>query len=325
MTLPYIWRLLCVCLASFFLIHTALGALVAGGSTILIRWARSMDARRAALVLFCARIAPGLLAAAAVFALCVPSYLSLEDERGSEYVGVRCLFIAACCATLLILSIGRVGRALLRSRHYLQECRSVGNTVQLTDSGSPVLVVEEPSPFLAIAGILHPALLVSRGALNALAPEQVAAALRHERAHADSHDNLKRLCLFAAPGLLPFAHGFQPIEREWSKITEWAADDSASQGDAGRSLSLAEALVRMARCGSLAQCSPLASPFVATTADVAERVDRLLGSPKSSVRPSHRPAGRLAAAGFTLASLGAITANPSTLFAVHRVLERLMH
>src|SRR6185437_807949 len=97
------------------------------------------------------------------------------------------------------------------------------------------------------------------------------------RAHAESLDNLKRLLLCAAPGILPFAAGFRAIEREWAKLAEWAADDRAAQGDAGQSLTLAEALVRMARIGSLSRCSPLVSPFASATSDVAERVNRLLG------------------------------------------------
>jgi Zn-dependent protease with chaperone function len=323
MTLPYLLRLLCMSLAAFFLLHAVLGGLVASAAPALVRWARRMEARRGAAFLLCARLAPLVLAAGAVLALCVPSYLSFEDESGAEYVGYKCLVLAALCTALLAVSVLRVGRALARSRRYMHECRSLGSSVKLAESGAPIVVVEEPAPFMAIAGIVKPSVLVSRGALDALSSEHLAAALRHERAHTDSRDNLKRLGLCVAPGLLPFVNGFGAIEHEWAKLAEWAADDRAAEGDAGRSLSLAEALVRMVRLGSLPKCSPLASPFVSTTADVAERVDRLLGVRQGSKRTGSS-IGTLVTAGSGLAA-AAVVLHPATMANVHGVLERLMH
>jgi Zn-dependent protease with chaperone function len=325
MTLPYLLRLLCMSLAAWFVVHAAAGLILAVAGPGLIRWVRGMDARRGAAILLSARLAPGLSAAITVLVLCVPSYLSLEDERGAEYVGYKCLALAAIGAILLMVSAARVSHALARSRRYMRACRSLGSTVRLEESAAPVLVVEEKAPFLAIAGIVKPSVLISRGVLEALAPDHMAAALRHERAHRESRDNLKRLCLCAAPGLVPFAGGFQRIEREWAKLAEWAADDRAAEGDAGRSLSLAEALVRMARMGSLPKCSTIESLFVSATTDVAERVDRLLGTRISVAPRVSRPVRKFAAAGSGLAALGVTAAQPATMALVHGVLERLMH
>lgn len=324
MTLPYVWRLLCMSLAAFFLLHLVLGGLLGALSPGLIRWVQRLGARRGAAVLLCARLAPSVVAAGTVLALCVPSYLSFEDECGAEYVGYKCLALALLCTALMAVSAARAGSALARSRRYVHRCLSLGSSVKLTESGAPVVVVEEQAPFMAIAGIVKPSVLVSRGVLDALSPEHLAAALRHEGAHTDARDNLKRLLLCSAPGLLPFVHGFRTIEHEWAKLAEWAADDRAAEGDPGRSLSLAEALVRMARMGSLPKCSPLASPFASSTTDVAERVNRLLGV-RQQAMGSRRPLGALAAAASGLVALAVLTPHSTTMAAVHGVLERLMH
>ncbi len=75
---------------------------------------------------------------------------------------------------------------------------------------------------------------------------------------------------------LPFLRGSAGVERAWLRFTEWAADDWAVSQDSACSLSLAEALVRVARLGAAAQASPLMSHFVAASVDISVRVERLL-------------------------------------------------
>ena len=49
---------------------------------------------------------------------------------------------------------------------------------------------------MAVAGVVHPKLVVSQTVLDALSDDQREAAFRHEAAHRASRDNLKRLLLY---------------------------------------------------------------------------------------------------------------------------------
>ena len=114
--------------------------------------------------------------------------------------------------------------------------------------------------------------------MNALPAGPLAAALRHEEAHRVSRDNLKRLLLLLAPGLLPGFHGFDVLERNWARFTEWAADDEAVAGDAHLSLYLAAALVRVARMGGAPAPSPLSASFLGDSRELV----RARGPPAES-------------------------------------------
>jgi Zn-dependent protease with chaperone function len=314
MILPYTLRLVCLCLASFFLVHAALALAARCLAPAALRFAERMRAQSAARLLLALRLFPAAVALAAVGGLCVPSYLSLEQEGGAEFVGFACLAAAVFGAAIWTISWARSLRAALRSHRYVRRCRRSGS----------VWIADGMAPFLGIAGILRPKLIVSRSVAEALDPDQLAAAIRHERAHQSSADNLKRLLLLLAPDALPFLRGFGSVERAWLRFTEWAADDHAVSQDAACSLSLAEAVVRVARLGATAQASPLVSHFVAASVDISVRVDRLL-SPTieaAATRPSRIALGGAVVA---LPVVLLLLAQPPTLRSVHELLERLMH
>jgi Zn-dependent protease with chaperone function len=314
MILPYTLRLVCLCLASFFLVHAALALVARCLAPAALRFAERLRAQSAARLLLALRLFPAAAALAAVAGLCVPSYLSLEQEDGAELVGAACLAAALFGAAICTISWARSLRAALRSHRYVRQCRRAG----------PVWIAAGTAPFLGIAGIVRPKLIVSRSVADALDREQLAAAIRHERAHQSSADNLKRLLLLLAPDALPGLRGFAAVERAWLRFTEWAADDRAVSQDAACSLSLAEALVRVARLGAATQASPLVSHFVAASGDISVRVERLL-SP--TVPAAARKPGRIALGGAVVAlpAVALLMAQPATLRSVHELLERLMH
>lgn len=325
MSAPYFLRLLCISLASFFLIHLALGLLVRMLSPVLIRRVERMLPRRAAGFLLAVRLLPSACAFTAVAGLCVPSYLRFEQRTGGEEVGLACIAAALLCAACFAISAVRSWRAAARSLGYVRYCQMVGRRTCLAGDALPAWVVDGPAPFLVLAGIVHPRLMVSKDVVVALAADQLAAALRHEHAHRVSRDNLKRLVVLLAPDLLPFWRSFDALERAWSRFAEWAADDHAVAGDSTRSLSLASALVRVARMGACPQAPPLVTSLLADNEDLAERVNRLLREtpPPSAAGPS--PVLLPVACGLAGAALAVLMLQPAVLYPIHGLLEHLTH
>jgi Zn-dependent protease with chaperone function len=270
------------------------------------------------------RLLPSLLALFLVAGLCVPSYLWLEPETNAEEVGIACLSSALLAAAIWTISIVRGVRAAARSARLTRDCKRLGRLSTVPGTLQPVWTLNSSAPFLALVGVFTSRIAISRTVIKVLSTPQLAAALRHENAHRISRDNVKRLLLLLAPPLLPGFQGFDAIERGWERFTEWAADDDAVAGDAHLSLSLAAALVRIARMNGTPQVLPLSASFLGDTREISARVDRLLNPAPPAAPPSRRPA--LIAGGTALAAgCAAVMLRPSTLESAHRLLEHLIN
>ena len=126
--------------------------------------------------------------------------------------------------------------------------------------------------------------------------------------------------------LLPFIRTFGSLERAWSRFTEWAADDPATEGDPQRALSLASALVRVAKMGSKPQLGYLSCSLLGSDNDLSQRVDRLLRPQIKSRKPVREVVALLTGAGALVTSaIAVITLWPGSLALVHRALEQLVH
>lgn len=325
MNLPYLARLACLCLAAFFLVHMALGAAVSALTPWAVRLANRIAPVRAARLLLMLRLFPAGAALFLVVGLCTPSYLWLEPRAESEQMGAACLAAAVLGLTVWGLSLARATRAMARSLRHLHQCRQVSRETRLPGERSAAWLIDGAAPCVMLAGVIRPRLVISRNVVAALSAEQLSAVVRHERAHGRSRDNLKRLLVLLAPDLLPFVHGFRTIERAWARISEWAADDGAVAGKPRRSLSLAAALVRVARLGSTAAAPVLTTSLMADATDLSERVDRLLRPASAVARSAPREPVLSASAGLLLAgALAAVMAQPATLYSAHEFLEFLI-
>jgi len=304
MTLAYLPRLLCIALAAFVLIHLALATAVLLVARRAVRLADRWRPRAAARAMFTLRLLPAVCAATIVLLACVPSYFRLEPETAAEHVGYVCLAAALLGLGLWARSLRRGLRAVADSRRFLEAQKS--------------------APLLALAGIIRPRLVISHHVVSALTPEQLAVALRHERAHWTARDNLKRLCILLAPPGVPFSRDGETLERAWRKYAEWAADDRAVGGSERRSMALAEALVRIARMTPGPPPSPLAVSLLGDDQQFAARVERLLRAPSAEDTPCRRLTLPLSAALVIACALVALLLQPATLYAVHVLLERLI-
>ena len=289
MTIPYALRLICICLASFAIVFTATGLAVSLFANAALRAAERMRATSAARFILALRVAPAFIAALSVATICLPSYIRFEQQGEREEVGALCLLLATLTAALLTRSSLRALAAWRRSLH--------------------------PNAMLALTGLLRHRIIVSDAAKNVLSRGQLSMAIRHEQAHAASADNLKRLLILVTPGVFPH---FSALEQTWKRFAEWAADDHAAAGDPQRAISLAEALVQVAKLGTASE-APLVTSFLASAHDLEARVDRLL-NPRTATADSYRWITAFAALPIML--LIAATSNPA---GVHSLLERLIH
>lgn len=325
MSVSYLVRLVCLCLAAFFLVNAALSAAARAAAPAAIRVAETMRPRVATRWLLTLRLLPLSASLFVVLGLCLPSYLWWEPVDSGERIGLACLAAAGLGLWLWGAALCRVARSMALSVADLRRWRRLGSDVRTPETRLPILLMESEEPLLAQAGLLRPRIVISRGVLSALSEEQLAAALRHEGEHWTSRDNLKRLLLLLAPDIVPFARTQAVVDRAWSRLSEWAADDYAVEGDSGRSLTLASALVRMARMGHARPLAPLMASLVGEDEELTRRVDRLLHG-GSAAQPRKRRLRQLlaGAALATTAALVALLLQPATFYAVHRLLEHLI-
>ncbi len=326
MILPYLLRLLCLCFASFFVLNASAGLFVRISSESAIRFAESRASDSAARFLFALRMFPFVLATLFVIGLCVPSYLWLEPSATAERVSLLCVVLGLFGAAIWLASLARTLHSLFASLRHNRLCRSVGQETYLQGNSSSIVLVEDEAPLLALSGLLRPRLLISRGVLRVLSTEELDAAFRHEHAHRISRDNAKRLLLLLAPDIFPFVRPLRMLEHSWSKFAEWAADDQAAAGDSCRAVSLAAALVHVARLGTGPRLPFLSTPLLVGDRDLSARVDRLLRADATPLPDSSKMKPGLRAAGLLLATcLAALLLTPSALSSVHELLELLLH
>lgn len=325
MILPYLLRLLCLCFASFFVLNAAIGLLASVFSKIAIRYTDSKTPVAAGRLLLALRMLPFALAGLFVLGLCVPSYLWLEPASTAERVGPVCVVLGVLGALSWLISMVRTAHSLLVSLRHDRLCSRIGEASPKVGSSLLLMIVEDDAPVLAISGLFRPRLLISRSVLRALSDDELEAALSHEYAHHASRDNAKRLLLLFSPDIFPFVRPFRSLEAAWARVAEWAADDQAAAGDSCRALSLAAALVSVARMGSSPRLPILSTSLVACDRDLSARVDRLLHAAPVAAAHSPSVSSLRGASVFLLMAAAFLILAPATLSFVHELLELLLH
>ena len=280
MTATYYARLVLLCLAVFFVSHTVLLA----GVLALAPWARQrasrMQARTAAALLLGLRVLPGLAALLIATLVCAPSYLVFEPIQGAERVGTTCLLLAVAGGLVWLRTLTHAAGVLWRTWRNTSAWRRLGRVTESESGATSFLAVPSTLPLFATIGLWRPRFVVSSELLAILPQDELAAALRHERAHSESADNWKRLLVLMMPGAPPLVNGLEVLESGWVHFSEQAADDRAVGGDQGNAVTLAAALVRVARAGLTPPMRGLVSSLISEQPQLSARVERLLnGAP----------------------------------------------
>lgn len=205
-----------------------------------------------ATLFFLLRILPALIAVAVVGLLCVPSYLEYEPGRTSERVGP---VLAVLATVALGLALGTAWRAVAcwrATNRLARQWRAVAQPLDLrerhvTEWRHAAYRLDHSFPVMAVIGTFRPQLFVSNAVLDALADDELAAAVAHEQAHVDTADNLRRVLMRSARDVFGFSSLSRRIDRLWADAAETAADESVARLGRNAALSLASALLKIAR------------------------------------------------------------------------------
>ncbi len=186
----------------------------------------------------------------------------------------------------------------------------------------PVYCLPDRTPIITLAGLRRPRVFVARLVIDVFSADELDVSLAHELAHCDARDNLKRVLVACSPDLLGLWPAGRDVERRWRAAVEFAADARAVNGSEDRAVSLASALLKIARLAPASGAACTGSGFYDGTLLWA-RIDRLLGPAASphSPRPA-RVALRVCVCGMT--AVGAVLAAEGAWFGVHLVTEGLV-
>jgi Peptidase family M48 len=271
-------------------------------------------------VWFAVRILPACAAALFVAAVFLPSYWRYEPRDTTEGFDLTLTVCAVTATGLLgaaaIRGLSAWRRAAFRVRVWLHAARPLC----LAGSRIPAFEVETERPFMALAGVVRPRLIVTRGLLTALSDEELAACVAHELSHSRAWDNLKRLAMRASPDALFGTPIAREIERRWASAAEHAADDRAGHTGAAARCALASALVKVAK---LMPDLPVSTEPISTLlggGEIASRVQRLLDD--RTLAPSRTGRGVWIALGTAAVVIGAEYG--PLLHAVHHATELLV-
>lgn len=272
----FVLRCLGVSLSFFLLLYGALSLIVMRGWPLAYRACAKMPARLIANLLFTLRTLPFAAAFLITTIFVVPSFLLLEPRVVSEPVGEVPLTLGTICLLLLGAGIWNAVSAQRKTAHAVNGWLR-GATTDSNCYPVPLFRIRPSSPALAVAGGLSPRVLLSDSAAALLSPYELEAALKHEIAHVERRDNLKKLLFrfFTMPGL-------SSLESAWSEATEIAADDAAVS-NSREALDLASALIKLSRFAPPQKKAILATGLAqAQGSALNARIERLISWDETS-------------------------------------------
>lgn len=149
-----------------------------------------------------------------------------------------------------------------------------------------LVVLPEESPVLLCRGVRRPELVISRGAIDQLDPQELRAAVAHELGHVRSRDAWWSWLTMAARAAQAFNPVVQVVVRALARDAERRADDLAVAVGGDR-LALASAIVKLYRPAAAQGGRGVWGSVVARAraAAIEERCRRLLDGPPPPPEP----------------------------------------
>jgi len=306
-------RGIAVSLTFFVLLYCLLSALVA----VSWRWLRLLHAaeKSVADLLFALRVLPLFLSIIVTVAFVVPSFQILEPHSADEGMGKYTFVFGIAALLLIVYGSYRVAAAQMRTSRIVARWLEGASPIE-TGGQAATLRSKQQTPPLTLIGMREPRVLISEAAVQALENDELRVALRHELAHIQSWDNLKKLLFRVAP--FP---GLSKLEAAWSQAAELAADDAAVS-NVNDALDLAAALVKLSRLVPVEAAPACTVGFV--TGSIRARIARLLAWEEGSKERQRLIPRWLAIPPVALAILCAFVAYQPVLAFTHEVTEWLV-
>jgi Zn-dependent protease with chaperone function len=263
-------RGIAVSLTFFVLFYCLLSTLVVVAWRSLKRWHATEQVLAA--VLFALRIVPFVASTIITFAFVIPSFQLLEPRSirvdMDEGIGAMPLALGICALILIACGCYRVVVAQTKTSRVVARWLQGAHLLDVDAGAQTVAFRSKQSPPLTLVGVRTPRVLVSESTVALLTHSELHIALKHEIAHVESNDNLKKL-LFR---FCPFP-GMSKLESAWSQTAELVADDAAVS-NLDNAVDLAAALVKLSRLVPVETAPVCTVGFV--TGSISTRVARLL-------------------------------------------------
>jgi hypothetical protein len=236
------------------------------------------SAQRAAARMFALIVALGTLALASLLVVVTrlvetwrigsagaPGKVSVFGQRLSYPAANAGAIVVAVLAGLgLIVLITAIRAAVRELRADARFRRAMARQMAASVQGARVIDDGRPQAFCA--GLLHPRVYVSRGALEILGTAELAATLAHERHHVRRRDPLRLACNRVLVDALFFVPPLGRLVQQQQSLAEMGADEAAVAAAGGDRAALASAMLTFSE-QSGAEATGLAP----------ERVDHLVG------------------------------------------------
>jgi Zn-dependent protease with chaperone function len=223
--------------------------------------------------LFALRMLPSLGALFLTLSVVLPAFLIKEPNRAAEPVGPLLILMVAYVLVTLGAGCMRGWRAWLATTKLLRDCGT--RYTRFSIAGRDVEIIDIPGIMVAALGAWRPRIVAAACVLEACSREEFREVIGHEAAHILTHDNLKLLLLLSSADILAVMPAGKALIARWRAAAEFEADAMATAQDPLRRVTLASALIKVARLsGARRPLAELSMPILVD--DVDGRVRRLL-------------------------------------------------
>jgi Zn-dependent protease with chaperone function len=214
-----------------------------------------------------------------VLTLFIPSYVAFEPRPADEVINLKIAVMATVAAFGLALMAWRALVLWRATRRLTVAWLSHAEKIALDGLSIPAFRFTHRFPVLAVVGVFRPRLFIADSVLNVLDEDELAAALTHEAAHIAAHDHFKLSMMRACRDVFATLPGSGALERAWAEEAESAADEQAARAGTAVALSLAAALIKIARLTPEAKTAilPVGAYLIGDdSGGVGRRVQRLI-------------------------------------------------